>query len=576
MTTEFTPETLQSIYSKLGISKVLKGNKVLKEDGKKSDIDRHILAADSDILFEIPELKALLKEDGVTAKIVKENLIACLMEESLAAKNVVNRKPDWVKTEKYFAIHDVATNDLVVFHRAGGRAEVHPRVYSKLLGLDYVALEASTDVAYVKYCPDSTETLFMKESDAGIEVGEKKGQVLVANTYVAPYWQKLDIPAVAVMPPLFEKFFNHLFPIEVERMAVFNWIHFAMIGRAQTILCVPGIQGIGKTKLGEGVLKALFGSGNWNKAPRSFVSKEFNSFLEEKKIVLVEEIPTPRSREDRVAVNEMLKDITNDTVTIEGKGKDSRTVDNWANLIVTSNKLRSIPLETPTDRRFLCVSTSKNKLDTVMTNEEYTEFDNSLVPNSKEITEFAMWVLKHGRVPRATAHYSPQTDIKYQIYRMSLTMWEMKILKKMQEDRVKKEGIFAGEDLEAYVKKEHIKLSTIEEFLDVFQLPSGNSLGTWEKSGVFCLTEEAMKSNLYINPRYLQKGLFGDEDEKLITPEDEEAAAKEKGRSKKSPEIADDMFFMKHGMTKAQWSEKEQSKATARKETKPEEEIDDL
>jgi hypothetical protein len=526
-------ETYNSIFEHIKIAKIERKGRLILSDGKGRAIDKHIISVTTDHLMEHPAIFGLLKE-GHKITDIKDHLIEKLQEISRDVKRPSHKGSDWLEVDNYFTVHNAENDEILVFRKKGGKANIDYKAYAKKIGQDPQTVYGEADLAFVEYNPLQTKVIFFRDSKFRDE-----GQVKVANTYVAPLWQIEPRPENPQMPPLFKKFFEHLFPVEEERLAVFHWIHCGMAGRAQTILCVPGIQGIGKTLLGEGILKAVFGDTNWVKAPRSFVSKEFNSFLEAKRVVLVEEVPTPRSREDRIAVNEMLKDVTNDTVSIEGKGKDARTVDNWANLIVTSNKLRAIPLESPTDRRFMCVSTSRTKLDKVFSNEEYEEFTESLNPDSEEIRAFSHWLMVFGKVPGMTAHYCPQTEIKYQIYRMSLTMWEMKLLKKMEEDRINKNGIFTGEELEAYVKKEKVKLSTIEEFLEVFQLPSGEALGYWDKSGVYCFSKEAMTANLYINPRYIQKNLFGDEDGLADIPEEE-----------------DEFYFSKYGMSKSDYEKK--------------------
>lgn len=494
---------LDSILSKLGVAGVKKGNRVILEaTGRTKEIDSFVLGLTTDALLDVPEIADLYKS-GESIQTIKKDLITALTERVKEQRKNTAAESDWFDASQVFPIHCIESDDVVIFHKTGGRSTISPKAFAKRLGVDYSTMYYQATMAYIKYIPSNLEGTFFQYDD---QLGK---EVYVANTYVAPAWKNLK-EAKAVIPPLYEKFFNHLFPLEEERLAVYHWLYFSLTDRSQTILCVPGIQGIGKTIFGEKILAAMFGRKNWAKAPRSFVSKEFNSFLESKRIVLVEEIPTPKSREDRIYVNEMLKDITNDVVTIEGKGTNSKEVDNFANLIVTSNKLRAIPLETPIDRRFLCVSTPKQKLDTVFTNEEYTEFLSSINHASIEIAQFCNWILAHGRIGKESAHYNIQNSIKYQIYRMSLTRWELTILKSLDKEREMKRGVFTEADLEGYVKKDKVKISTIEEFLDTFQMPSGNALGHWDSKGAYVLSAEAMNNPIYVSPKRIQSEIYED------------------------------------------------------------------
>jgi len=534
---------VDTICSKLNILKVKKGNKVLLESGKSRDIEAYVFGLTSDQIMAVPELLALIKAD-FSIQTIKEDLVEALKDQVKNSRAQDAQSSAWLEAEQFFPIHNASTNDILIFKASGGVSKLDAKVYAKRVGEDFETVYRRAPIAFVEYCPGNEESLFLRTNPQGL-------QEYIANTYVAPGWKNVT-EFKTIVPPLFEKFFNHLFPIEEERKAVFHWMYWALVDRAQTVLCVPGIQGIGKTILGEKILSAMFGRENWTKAPRSFVSKEFNFFLKDRRIVLVEEIPTPRSREDRVFVNEMLKDITNDVVTIEGKGTNSEEIDNFANLIVTSNKLRAIPLENPIDRRFLCVSTPKNKLDTVFTPEEYSAFISSLTSVSDEMTQFCNWILTHGRIGKESAHYNLQNDIKYQIYRMSLTRWELTTLKSLDKEKEVKGGVFSEADMEGFVKKDKIKISTIEEFLDTFQMPSGSPIGNWDSKGYYVLSREAMSNDIYVNPKKIRRDIYLDD---YTEDEDEEEKPKKVKEPKKTREEKEDDndFFMKYGMSREEF-----------------------
>jgi hypothetical protein len=388
----------------------------------------------------------------------------------------------------------------------GGISKIHIKAWLKVFRIPLKTVENSLETLFPIYRPDIKDIVFNSDS---IDI---KGRAL--NTYSPPNW-KIDGLGQAKMPLLLEKFFMHLFPVEESRLTMFHHLYFMLTSRSQVLLCLAGRQAIGKSIFAETLVKAMIGRSNWAKAPRSFTKKEFNGFLKNRKAVVVEEIPLAASREERIATNEMLKDILNDTVTIEEKGQDSFTTQNYVTVFVTTNSPKAIPLVDLTDRRFLCLDITKTQLRRSMTQKEIERLKD-LNENSQEIADFCHWILEHGKIKDKDAFYCFTNELKKKIYFLTLSSWEIGLLEWI--DAVKADYTF-GIPMELVTKEAKknnsgkvVKLSTVEEFLNKHQLSSGNYIGEID-GGRLVLNEEALKTNVSDNVKEIKKDIFGDNED---------------------------------------------------------------
>ncbi len=110
---------------------------------------------------------------------------------------------------------------------------------------------------------------------------------------------------------------------------------------------IQGAEGNGKTVITE-CLEYVVGMNHSHRPSASDLANPFNSYLENKLLIAVEEVKT----DDRRELLEILKPlITNDRIEIQPKGVDKRMIDNFANWIMLTNHADAIP-KTIDDRRY--------------------------------------------------------------------------------------------------------------------------------------------------------------------------------------------------------------------------------
>jgi hypothetical protein len=179
--------------------------------------------------------------------------------------------------------------------------------------------------------------------------------VTFVNRHIAPQW-RYDKSSGETEE--FQEFMEHLIPIPECRAYVLNWIRNAILNRNGTYLVLNGAKGIGKNVFTD-LVKQLVGPRNYGRAPRSFLDSHFNSVLDNKRIILIDEqaINTP----DKLDV---LKDYINPFQNIEKKGQDAKEmVETFNSFIISNNREVDIKIESD-DRRFSVIDlTIKRLLD---------------------------------------------------------------------------------------------------------------------------------------------------------------------------------------------------------------------
>ena len=147
------------------------------------------------------------------------------------------------------------------------------------------------------------------------------------NVYHPPVWHTEEYSNLNTLnpqlPPLFLAFVMHLFPVEVEREIVLDWISLALFSRPESMLSMRGVRGSGKT-----IFKYLLFHliGHPYEATRQGLAT-FNADLKHKRIVGMDDHPTILSREGAA----QRKVLTNSVMTYEAKGiQTSKSDVQWA------------------------------------------------------------------------------------------------------------------------------------------------------------------------------------------------------------------------------------------------------
>lgn len=186
-------------------------------------------------------------------------------------------------------------------------------------------------------------------------------QVPTYNLYHPPLWKRdafyraqggLEmrdlIPGHDSLPPVYDTFLRHFVGNnEASFHYVIDWLANSLQGRNYTYLIAIGNQGVGKGTLGE-ILRKLHGDSNYRYVSDKILKGRFNAEVKHRTLIYIDEVHIEDN--DKEALNRF-KALVNPQLEIEGKGKDSITVENFTNYYLTSNHTDAIPLEGD-DRRY--------------------------------------------------------------------------------------------------------------------------------------------------------------------------------------------------------------------------------
>ncbi len=171
------------------------------------------------------------------------------------------------------------------------------------------------------------------------------------NNYNPPEWlfdwfHKQEAVEDCAFPSIYESLFNFFVNDNKESLEyLLDWLTNGLKKQNLTYLCAVATQGVGKNALGD-IIKHLFGEENSTKVSHQVFKSHFNAALKNRRFVFVDEVMLTEDESiDR------LKDLVNNTITIEEKGKDSESIANYANIYLATNRPDGIPLEVG-DRRF--------------------------------------------------------------------------------------------------------------------------------------------------------------------------------------------------------------------------------
>lgn len=151
----------------------------------------------------------------------------------------------------------------------------------------------------------------------------------------------------------FLEYMNYMFPNEAERDEMLRWCA-TLIARPDVrmgygLLLVSVTQGIGKTTLGERVLRPLVGGSNVSSpGEKQIVESQFNSWAAAKRLIIVNEIYAGKSWKAYHSTKPL---ITDPTIEVNEKFMPTVMLENWAHVFACSNSLAALKIE-KTDRRW--------------------------------------------------------------------------------------------------------------------------------------------------------------------------------------------------------------------------------
>lgn len=324
-----------------------------------------------DLLIDKLTANGMINDDFTEDEVLTTVRSAYRGDAKHPARINYNKKLKEFIEETWLLVNMADSNETFLFHEDTCKTMPFDKaLLVEVLGKDDAATfksERRRIVSFI-YAPFRREFLFT--DDIGVSY---------FNTYRPPQWEHdvfffgRTIPKVVELPKVYDTFFKHLTDGNVESYEyLLDWLGTALKGRNYTILTAIGEEGIGKGIFGA-ILEKLFGTENFVKVRDDVFKSKFNGPLLNKRLVYIDEV----SISDDQAHNR-LKDVVNEKLEIERKGRDAEYVDNYANFYLSSNIMNAIK-PGPGDRRFSILELTEKKLtatDLVSTISEMYKQDN--------------------------------------------------------------------------------------------------------------------------------------------------------------------------------------------------------
>lgn len=253
-------------------------------------------------------------------------------------------------------------------------------------------------------------------------------KVTCANLYQKPEWQldrelkPEEIASYSHCPKVIKRFMETLFPDIESREFVFDWLHHAFTSRSETYLVLNGAKGIGKGIFTDHLCKALMGKDNHKLAAPGALESNFNSMLENCRMIVFDEMPINDS--DKIA---KLKKYINTDQAVEKKGKDvGATITTYNSFIISSNHVTDMRIEWD-DRRFSVMDMTDKKLTEQWTKDEIEELIQAIDDSSCEVIRaFGYWLMY--RIPKDNRFGIYKGKHFYKLCYASLPEWQRLII----------------------------------------------------------------------------------------------------------------------------------------------------
>lgn len=293
--------------------------------------------------------------------------------------------------------------------------DIDSEYYMLLTGNSYEDMVRNKDIRRVMTCfdPYTLKSLFIKDSKTN------SIRMYHVNYYVAPAWRFNKTGGI--LTGFIEDLIDHLFPNPEEREYVLDWLHYAIIKRNETVLCLIGARGTGKGLLLNNILEQLIGTEYHEIAKQEVLTEKFNSEFKNKRHVYFDEVDISGDKEIT-----RFRALANHKISVEAKGEDAETMDNFASMSLSSNHKKEFRAE-PQERRFSVPEVTDKPFLEVYTEDEINDFCQRIKePDSIEIAEFGHFLLN--RKPTNSAQRPLKGKYFFELCRMSMPEWKSFII----------------------------------------------------------------------------------------------------------------------------------------------------
>jgi hypothetical protein len=252
-------------------------------------------------------------------------------------------------------------------------------IKNKISSHDYDKFKKEKVVnAYFRFRPD--KNVFYFEED-----GRR-----YFNTYRPPHWLKDQFNNSEEFtfektncPPLYVKFFKHLTNNDKESIEyIYDWVANSLLGRKnECYLTLIGNSGVGKGVFAK--MLRLIHEESYHCTNQRYTESQFNGTLCGKTLLYLNEIQVQNDTQSN-----KIKLLSDDEIEIEAKGKETIKVDNFINVLITTNNIDNFRMG-PDDRRLSIVNLNADNLQESLTSEEITKFSTDKEMN-KQFVNFLL------------------------------------------------------------------------------------------------------------------------------------------------------------------------------------------
>ena len=247
--------------------------------------------------------------------------------------------------------------------------------------------------------------------------------VVEVNTYVPPKWRFEASPDEINIPKAIDKVLRHLFPNDLQREFVLDWLHNALLDKNETFLVLNGAKGVGKGIFCD-ICKLLVGPEHYSILPESVITSHFNSVLKDKRLLVMDEYDVDRKAHTK------LKRFINPTMNIEEKGKDANeAIETFNSYVISNNNEDSMHVEWD-DRRFSIPDLSGIDLQKIMDEDEINELSQLIKEDNQELAvEWGNYILH--REPMFAKFKALKGDTFWKLVYVSLKNWQKYLVDKI-------------------------------------------------------------------------------------------------------------------------------------------------
>lgn len=179
-----------------------------------------------------------------------------------------------------------------------------------------------------------------------------------------------NLDADEEIPPTIKLILDNVFPVKEEQDRFLHDLAYHMKNLHTTTIAyvIIGAPGTGKNRIVDSIIKPLYGRDFYHQDSAQSFTSRFRGQFKNKLAINLDEVKNQgpyNGGEQGSFYNTLKRTLANETISLEGKGTKSETVDNNGFYILTSNDPRPFVMEDKTDRRFNFIHTNDLPLDQV-------------------------------------------------------------------------------------------------------------------------------------------------------------------------------------------------------------------